>query len=807
MLGVPVRAVLVGLLLAESTVAAEQKLPPFTVSDSIAMTRLTDPNASLEVLRINDFHISPDGRLFAVVVRSGDSSTGKNRYSLLIYDSAEVLSFARSDARTALPKARVLATSETASAEDALGHLAWLGGGSQSLAYLATDPKGFRQVFVVDVRSSRARQLTDHPQDIGAYSITDDARTLMYSARSIPDWRYRNAHGYAVRSEYISELSTKDPAEGTPQWQYFVLHPPDSGTVRKVSLPSSIVPDPAWLSPSGKWAVALEHIKGMPSHWAEYDLLGDSKRNAKQIDGVPTDSDNRLGLNGDNDAFGATSGWLVRFVLVDASNGDVRPLLDTPSNGAGAQQARWRADEHTIVLGPVYLPLAGTSVSERERRRRFQAVTEVAVSEGLAKRITDFPAADSAADIFLGDIELVRGGAVRVSEVNYRTGRTRTESYRKIRDHWEHTRSAPTSALEITVAQDMNTPPDLAVKNPETGDWRVFTDFNPQLRRLAMGHVRLFKWEDRLRREFVGGLVVPSDFSPDHRYPVVVQTYGFRQTSYLVDGPEWMTTAYAARALAGAGIVVLQMPEGPNATHPSPDAKALDWSDYGENPLFVTMLEGAIDALDRDRIVDRDRIGLIGFSRAGMHVHYALAFCRYPIAAATIADSVVATPFSYALMYGSYFPGMLEYESPSLIGAPFWGKGLQLWIERSPAFHLDRIQAALRLEHFGTFPPPFWDTFANLKRHNRPVEMIHIPDATHVLQTPFARYTSQQGNVDWFRFWLKDEEDNAAEKAAQYERWRRLKQQRLEDSRNVTNSDATQAPLSVGRAPVRAWSQ
>jgi hypothetical protein len=34
---------------------------------------------------------------------------------------------------------------------------------------------------------------------------------------------------------------------------------------------------------------------------------------------------------------------------------------------------------------------------------------------------------------------------------------------------------------------------------------------------------------------------------------------------------------------------------------------------------------------------------------------------------------------------------------------------------------------------------------------------------------------SQQGNADWFRFWLKGEEDPDPAKAQQYVRWRELK--------------------------------
>jgi len=39
------------------------------------------------------------------------------------------------------------------------------------------------------------------------------------------------------------------------------------------------------------------------------------------------------------------------------------------------------------------------------------------------------------------------------------------------------------------------------------------------------------------------------------------------------------------------------------------------------------------------------------------------------------------------------------------------------------------------------------------------------------------RLTSQGGAVDWFRFWLKGEEDPDPGKASQYARWRSMEKE------------------------------
>ena len=63
----------------------------------------------------------------------------------------------------------------------------------------------------------------------------------------------------------------------------------------------------------------------------------------------------------------------------------------------------------------------------------------------------------------------------------------------------------------------------------------------------------------------------------------------------------------------------------------------------------------------------------------------------------------------------------------------------------------------------------------------KPVDLIYIPGAQHILQKPLDRFASQQGNVDWFRFWLKGEEDPSPAKADQYKRWRELRKAQEEN--------------------------
>ncbi len=53
--------------------------------------------------------------------------------------------------------------------------------------------------------------------------------------------------------------------------------------------------------------------------------------------------------------------------------------------------------------------------------------------------------------------------------------------------------------------------------------------------------------------------------------------------------------------------------------------------------------------------------------------------------------------------------------------------------------------------------------------------MVTLEEDDHPLQKLWNRLVSRGGTVDWFRFWLKGDEDPDPAKREQYERWRELR--------------------------------
>ncbi len=776
---------------------------PFTVSESIAMMRLIDPDPGLRQFRDPEFKVSPDGRWVAIVTRRGDLATGRNAYALRLIDVDEARRFVNASEDAGLPRHDLITTFETSSPKHAIDGLTWLPD-SRALAFVGRDETGLGRVYTVDLLTRKLRALTRADDDVATFDFNPERQVLLYSAYVTPDWRARNRHGYAVSSEYVGDLTAKDPKEAIAQEIHYFIADLARDSVLKVDLEPGTAPKCVSLSPNGRWAVILTQPKHPPAAWGNYRVLASVEHTRTDAMGAASSPDALR-----PEAFGRQSRWLSQFYLVDVGTGRARPLLNAPSRATGlVAAALWATDSARVIVAPTYLPLDVSDAGERDRRRRVPSIAEIDLASGTIARVTDLVSrSPGGRAVSLSRLAWLADGTLSLGQQEYQGTALPPQAFRKRRGAWHEVRdgSPPQARLNFSVVEDMNSPAEILAFDSMTGRRRVVSDLNPQLRDVTLGRVEVFEWQDRQGRDYVGGLVLPPDAVAGRRYPVVLQTYGFNPQEFLADGPNGMSTAFAARALANRGMLVLQMPEF--AAREARPTGAAGYDTTGENPQFVAMMEAAIDALDARALIERDRVGLIGFSRTGMHVHYAITFSDYPIAAATVADSIAATPLSYAFVYGGY-PGMLEWEASDFIGAPFWGDGIKLWLQRSPAFHLDRIRTPLRYEHLGTTVPAYWDTFALLKRHQRPVEMIHIPDASHRLETPFARHTSQQGNVDWFAFWLKDEIDADPAKAEQYARWRRLRSQREASvaERPVGGSPATsgassQQPLDRGNRP------
>jgi hypothetical protein len=235
--------------------------------------------------------------------------------------------------------------------------------------------------------------------------------------------------------------------------------------------------------------------------------------------------------------------------------------------------------------------------------------------------------------------------------------------------------------------------------------------------------------------------------------------YQFHEHEFMTDG--MATTAMAARPLASAGIMFLQI------TKKAHSFDQLEMEEHLEGIL------SAIDTLDKRGLIDPKKVGIIGFSATCPYVEYALIKAPNRFAAATIADGI-DNSYMQAMLWGTSNVGLQE-QYRRINGVSPFGNGLKHWLQVAPNFQLATVTTPLRIEAIR--PASLlseWELYSSLSQQKKPVDLIYLPQGQHILQKPWDRMVSQQGNVDWFRFWLLGEEDPKPQDRDEYRRWRSL---------------------------------
>jgi hypothetical protein len=216
-------------------------------------------------------------------------------------------------------------------------------------------------------------------------------------------------------------------------------------------------------------------------------------------------------------------------------------------------------------------------------------------------------------------------------------------------------------------------------------------DPNPQFADLKFGIASVYRWKDDTGYQWTGGLVKPVDYVAGKRYPLVIQMYMFSENQFITDGTD--PTAFAARHLASAGFVVLQIQK--DMVHTFDDA---------EEQHHLRAFTSAVDRLTADGLVDPKSVGLVGFSITCQYVENALIRAPERFAAATIAEGTDHSYMQYLLLDVTSL--RLRQQDEKINGSKPFGDGLKRWLDIAPGFHLDSADASQNRsdepsKHFG----------------------------------------------------------------------------------------------------------
>ena len=729
---------------------------PFTANDDVGLTLFEYAGRPV---RGGVIKYSPDSRYFAVVTERGRLDLNSPEDTIWLFRTEDVQRFTQDlgeDARpTPLPLARFANERDGPLIERAR----WLPD-SSAIAFTAVKTSSccrFHQLFLADVTTHTIRTLTPDDQDVGEFDIRSDGRyvyeVLAPELRSAPAEEQQPAVALTGKSLWTTIFPNLQhrltPFNSAGLW--VVIDGQRRQLLDAKSYVTSRGPSSVSLSPDGGSVVAILKAEHAPENmWRRYKA-------------PPGYEQLRLPLD--------TSAYH----LIDIRNGSKKLLVNAPCGlnqhwNSGFVTAVWSDDGQSLMLPSTFLPLDAVDPSEIADRESHPYIAVLNLrSKGLVK-VLALKAGLDKGRYAVKDIRFERDRTLVVdfdSDSSYfRPDQPPAAIFhQQANGSWQQTSETEDPRLvrltiEVEKRESVNQPPQIVALNKAGGTWRVVWDPNPQLKEVQLGPSEIIHWIDVTGHRWEAGLLKPLCYTPGKRYPLVIQTHGFDPGQFLSSGI--YTSAFAARAMAAEGIAVVQMGWNPNNVVTAREA-----------PDQIAGFESVVKKLSEEGVVDPSRVGLIGFSRTVYHVLAAIASGEGPFAAASVTDGVT---FGY-LEYLSSVDSGLEREADAINGGkPFDRRGLHNWLARSPEFNMDKVQTPLLLLQPGLRAVFLdWEPYAALRYLRKPVDLIMLQAGTHVMTNPTQRLAAEAANVDWFRFWLKGEEDPDPGKAEQYERWRALR--------------------------------
>jgi len=370
---------------------------------------------------------------------------------------------------------------------------------------------------------------------------------------------------------------------------------------------------------------------------------------------------------------------------------------------------------------------------------------------------------------------------------NPRTGQVRTVGSYPDDSFWQFDRS---QGSLIVARQSHTVPPQVAAIDERTGKLTTLVDLNPEFRNVRIGRAERIEWDlpelsgemAGIFPERAGGYILyPPDFDPRKKYPVFIEPYAYAGFSGSV-GQENPLQVYAA-----SGMVVLSFgyPHAMKAHERfGRDATKKLYSKELDFPYMTMLMESTSRGLDTAAergFIDLTRVG-IGSISMGTLVPLHMLQHKDRITAMTIAaGSWSANEYYWSTRKGREAATMMQSDwRPKPVG-----EGAEYWRSLDIAEHIDKVEAPILMHHSLSEAHMALRFMRHLDDEGKPYDAYVFTDELHSKWQPAHLQAIQQRNLDWFRFWLEDHEDPAAEKQEQYQRWRALRVLQCKNPRSL----------------------
>tara|TARA_R110000787_G_scaffold15402_4_gene47518 strand:+ start:13353 stop:15653 length:2301 start_codon:yes stop_codon:yes gene_type:complete len=319
------------------------------------------------------------------------------------------------------------------------------------------------------------------------------------------------------------------------------------------------------------------------------------------------------------------------------------------------------------------------------------------------------------------------------------------------------------------VEQSLTEPPEIYIWRQGEGIYRL-TSFNENIRSKILPNAREVFWKSKDKTKIHGWLLEPSfPRFASRTLPMVTFVHGGPQYVMPDEFAHYFNLwPYPFEVLAQNGIRVFI----PNYRGSRTYGRKFVSPDRVDGEPVDDIISG-IDYLVHIGVADPDRLAISGQSHGAWLGPLVMSRARV-FAAGSFSEGTGNATLLYDLT-----PGLLNRDLHSRTYGGSLYKNPQRYVELSPELHFEDLDAAVLFEAGAYASAVPMLGYPKAARHaGMPSEYIVYPKTGHGMTIPRLRRESAERNLDWFRFWLKDEEDPDPSKAEQYNRWRTMRDER-----------------------------
>jgi dipeptidyl aminopeptidase/acylaminoacyl peptidase len=291
--------------------------------------------------------------------------------------------------------------------------------------------------------------------------------------------------------------------------------------------------------------------------------------------------------------------------------------------------------------------------------------------------------------------------------------------------------------------------PDVYVAPVATMAAKKLSDAGAQIASWPRHAREVFRWKSQDGADIEGVLHKPSDFQPGRRYPLLVVVHG-GPTGVSRPSPYGSGTAYPLDLFLAKGALILE-PNYRGSAGYGEKFRSLNVRNLGIGDAWDVL--SGIDALVLQGLVDRDRVGSMGWSQGG----YISAFLTTKHSDRFKAVSVGAGISDWMTYYVNtdIHPFTRQY-----LKATPWDDP-KIYADTSPMTYIKNARTPTLIQHGdqdARVPiPNAFQLYQGLRDQNVPVQLSIFKGFGHGINKPKANRAAMTQNLDWFTRYIWNE--------------------------------------------------